>query len=115
MLLSKIRISWKVGLQALPDTDKEVRARLEQLKTELNPLQAQKEVIDNHAHRLFPILLCLVVNRQLDQRWTEFCWPLLGQDFQDCAVGRPGRHGWAVDAVCQAHLLGAQLVSCLLF
>ena len=37
--------------QALPDTDREVRARLNQLKAEIEPLQLQKQAIDNHAHR----------------------------------------------------------------
>ena len=39
------------NLQALPDTDREVRARLNQLKAEIQPLQLQKQAIDNHAHR----------------------------------------------------------------
>lgn len=37
--------------QALPDTDKEIMAKLDQLKTEAEPLLQQKAKIDNHAHR----------------------------------------------------------------
>jgi len=38
-------------LQALPDTEKEINARLAHLRTEVAPLLLQKEKIDNHAHR----------------------------------------------------------------
>ncbi len=38
-------------LQALPDTEKEIRARLEHLRNEAAPLLLQKQKIDSHAHR----------------------------------------------------------------
>jgi len=41
----------EVLYQALPDTEKEINARLAHLRTEVAPLLLQKEKIDNHAHR----------------------------------------------------------------
>ena len=39
------------SLQALPDTEKEISARLEHLRAEVAPLLQQKQKIDSHAHR----------------------------------------------------------------
>jgi len=42
----------EVLYQALPDTEKEIRARLEHLRNEAAPLLLQKQKIDSHAHRV---------------------------------------------------------------
>lgn len=47
----------EVLYQALPDTEKEINARLAHLRTEVAPLLLQKQKIDSHAHRVSKAVL----------------------------------------------------------